>query len=252
MSEYLSLGQYLASSTPDTSHHASLISLIARMELAPSLIRRLLEEEIASQVSIDNDYISNKRSDLLGDTPLNDYLSSRNWTLDDLELSIWLPEALRRFSRSYFGPGLEELFLSSRGHHDQIIYSLLRVRDPYLAQELWIRLEEGESTFSELASCFGEGPEASKKGLMGPLPVGSIFPIELATLLRTLKAGEVSQPTSLGEWTILIRLEELKPARFDSKMEEFLLNQQLSNLLDERVELVISGQIPPSLTFDPS
>ena len=39
---------------------------------------------------------------------------------------------------------------------DQVIYSLLRVKDKSLAQELWIRLEE-ESTLVELAVAYG-GP----------------------------------------------------------------------------------------------
>ena len=40
------------------------------------------------------------------------------------------------------------------------MYSLIHVRDPALAQELWIRIEEGETGFTEAASQFGEGPEA--------------------------------------------------------------------------------------------
>ena len=60
--------------------------------------------------------------------------------------------------------GLEEQFLASRGAHDQIIYSLLRARDPALVRELWIRIEEGETTFAEAAQIYGEGPEAERKG----------------------------------------------------------------------------------------
>ena len=42
-----------------------------------------------------------------------------------------------------------------------------------LARELWIRLEECEITFAEAASTFSEGPEAHRKGVMGPMEIGS-------------------------------------------------------------------------------
>ena len=62
-----------------------------------------------------------------------------------------------------FTPGLEERFLVSKGSRDQVIYSLLRVKDYALARELWIRLEEDETTFAEAAREFGEGPEADRR-----------------------------------------------------------------------------------------
>ena len=108
--------------------------------------------------------------------------------------------------------------MSADGGHDQVIYSLLRVRDPGLAQELWIRLEEGESSFSELASRFGEGPESSKKGLLGPLPIGSIEPAQLRTIIRSLSPR--SPPIQLGEWIILVRLEQLP--KLDLTINAFL------------------------------
>ena len=54
-----------------------------------------------------------------------------------------------------------------------MIYSLLRVKDYGLARELWIRLEEDETTFAEAAREFGEGPEADRQGVVGPIPIGS-------------------------------------------------------------------------------
>ena len=74
----------------------------------------------------------------------------KRWTESDLHLHVLRPEALRRFAEQRFGPGLEERFLSFQGGCDQVIYSLLRVRDAGLARELWIRHEEGEITFARL------------------------------------------------------------------------------------------------------
>ena len=87
-------------------------------------------------------------------------MHEKHWDEADLDLHLHLPEALKRFALSRFGPGLEEEFLSVKGGHDQIMYSLLRSRDLGLVQELWIRLEENESNFYDVAEEFGEGPEA--------------------------------------------------------------------------------------------
>ena len=83
---------------------------------------------------------------------------------------------MRRFAHQRFAPGLEERFLSSKGSRDLVIYSLLRVKDYALARELWIRLEEDETTFAEAAREYGEGPEADRQGVIGPIPIGALQP----------------------------------------------------------------------------
>ena len=229
-----------------------LASYINKLNLWPKLLRRQQEEEILKLVPICPDWLDKQRVNFLGDNSLDSVLQSNNWSPDDLDVFLSLPEALRLFAEYQFSPGLEELFLSADGGHDQVIYSLLRVRDPGLAQELWIRLEEGESSFSELASRFGEGPESSKKGLLGPLPIGSIEPAQLRTIIRSLSVSKVSPPIQLGEWIILVRLEQLTQARFDDKMRSFLIRQELNKFLDQRVENLLQGQSVDPLQYHQS
>ena len=236
------------SSDPDS--HALAYSLARRMELFPQLIRRQQEEFIIDLVSLTSDWVDSKKTEFLEGEDLHSLLASRNWTEKDLNYHLAREEALHQFSSYRFGPGLEEYFLQAQGGHDQIIYSILRVRDPGLAQELWIRFEEHESTFAELASMFGEGPEASRKGLIGPVPIGSISPPELIPLLRTLQTSEVHPPHRFGDWFVLLRLEQITPARLDDNMRKFLLNQQLNAFLDARVDCIMKGVTPEVLEFD--
>lgn len=244
-----------AISAPDHSgFHQSLdadtqAALIRRMELTPTLLRRLEEEAITALVALPLPWINEAVAALLGETPRHEFLEQRRWTDADLELHVARPEALRRFAEQRFGPGLEEQFLAARGGHDQIIYSLLRTRDPALARELWIRIEESETTFAEAAQAFGEGPEAARKGLIGPMPMGQLAPPQLAELLRRLQPGRVSAPLQLGEWTVLLRLEQLTPARFDATMRSSLLQESLNTFLDERVSLRLAGQPLDPLSY---
>ena len=137
-----------------------LLSLVRRMELEPKLLRRHLEEQIIALVPLEESWLEETRSSFLNGRPQEECLQEKGWTCADLELHLRRPEALRRFAHQRFGPGLEERFLASKGSRDLVIYSMLRVKDYSLARELWIRLEEDETTFAEAAREFGVGPEA--------------------------------------------------------------------------------------------
>ncbi|WP_320675977.1 peptidylprolyl isomerase [Prochlorococcus sp. MIT 1300] len=228
-----------------------VVSLVRRHELVPKLLRHKLEEQIVELVPIADEYIFERRQEMLGEQDEAQYLISRGWTTNDFEFHIRRAEAMKLFSEHQFGPALEELFLTSSAERDTIIYSLLRVKDAFLARELWIRLEENEITFAEAAATYGEGPEASSKGVIGPLPIGRLLPSQLGEMLRRLQPGEIAPPQQLGEWVVLLRLEKLTSARFDEEMREQLLNEQLEEFLAKRVEQLLDGEQVDPLHYDP-
>ena len=229
---------------------AEIEQLVRRMELLPQLLRRREEEAIVALVPLPEEWLAEQRSQLLGDQPLEELLQVRGWQPADLDLHLSRQEALRRFAQQRFGPGLEERFLASKGGRDEVIYSLLRVRDPGLARELWIRLEEDETTFAEAASQYSEGPEAQRKGVMGPMPIGVLQPPQLADWLRSLQPGQLMPPRPLGEWQVLLRLEQLTPARFDAPMRDKLLQEELEAFLQARVQQWLAGEQPDVLHYD--
>ena len=220
---------------------SEILALVSRMELAPSLLKRHLEEEIVSLVKIPSDWVDQAVIEAHGDQSLELFLSQKGWSEADLFIHVSRPEALRRFAAQRFGPGLEDRFLSSKGGLDQVIYSLIRVRDAGLARELWIRLEEGEITFAEAASAFSEGPESHRKGVMGPMEIGQLQPQTLQDLLRALRPGEICSPKILGDWQVLLRLEQLTPARFDDELRLRMQDEALDEFLTSRVSQIMAG-----------
>jgi hypothetical protein len=230
---------------------ATTEALVRRLELVPTLLKRLEEESITALVALPEAWVNAEIEALLDGTPKPEFLEARGWTEHDLRLHVARPEALKRFAEQRFGPGLEEQFLSSRGGQDQIIYSLLRARDPGLVRELWIRIEESETTFAEAAQTYGEGPEAARKGLIGPMPIGQLAPPQLADLLRRLPPGRVSSPLQMGEWHVLLRLEQLTPARFDANMRNTMLLNNLNSFLDQRVSQLLAGDQPEPIIYHP-
>ena len=242
-----------------------LRSLIVRASLTRDLLRRQIEEQITHLVfpvlkpttdqwdqflqssgltGLDIDFDERSSS-----TQLQDWLTSRDWTLDDLDMHILRPHALTRFKNQRYGPGVEELFLARKNDLDSVIYSLLRVKDPGLARELWISLSEGEVAFAELAERFSDGPESSTKGVIGPLPMGSIENI-VADRLRGLRKGQLRPPEALGGWHVLLRLESLNPARLDQATRNKLLDEQFESWIKSRVDAILSGDTPDPLHID--
>jgi len=64
-----------------------------------------------------------------------------------------------------------------------------------------------------------------------------------------LRPGQIHQPTQIGGWWVLLRLEHLSPARFDTDMHKFLLQKQMDEFLNERVQNRLKGEDPGPLSY---
>ena len=226
--------------------------LVSRLNLQATLYRSLIEEEIVDLVGLDDSWIEGNQELLLNGSSLSSYLERHSLTVDDFRFLVRKDESLRRFAEYQFSSGLEEYFLKSKELRDQVVYSLIRVHDPALIREIWIRLEENEMTFAQASTEFGEGPEVRHNGQYGPMSVGALQPAELASIVRNLQPGQLMKPRQLGEWHLIIRLEQLLPARFDGEMSSKLLTEQLNQLIDERVARLIADETPEPLNFEPA
>jgi parvulin-like peptidyl-prolyl isomerase len=86
-------------------------------------------------------------------------------------------------------------------------YSLLRTRDLGLAQELYFRIHDDGIPFAELASVYAEGQEAETGGLIGPVELSVPNP-QLAQLLAISQPGQLWPPKKIGDWFVVVRLED--------------------------------------------
>ena len=89
---------------------------------------------------------------------------------------------------------------------------------------------------------FSEGPEAQRKGVMGPLEIGTLQPQTLQDLLRALRPGEICSPKIVGDWHVLLRLEQLTPAKFDDQLRLRMQDEALNEFLDIRVKKILAGE----------
>ena len=206
-------------------------------ELEPTLLRRHLEEQITALVP--SKIPGLRRVDrFLNNRLEEEFLQEKGW-----KLILRSKYAALKLCDVLHVNSLAKLLknASLRLKVRDLVISLLRVKDYTLARELWIRLEEDETTFAEAAREFGEGPEADSQGVIGPIPIGLLQPPTLQDTLRGLKAGEMSPPIAVGEWQILLRLEKLTPTRLDDRVREEMLQEALTNFLDDRVRKICAG-----------
>ena len=235
-----------------------LRSLVRRSGLSRQLLRLLIEEEITILVYPDlspapdllSDFQQKHKISPDSQDQLNHWLNDHGWDPLDLSFHLLRPSAIKKFVEQRYGPGIEEAFLARKDDLDTVIYSLLRVKDPGLAREIWISLSENEVTFAELSARYSDGPEAKTKGVIGPLPLGSIEPA-VAERLRSLRLHQLRPPEVLGAWHVLLRLESLTPARLDQSTRDKLLDEQFESWINGRVDAILAGETPDPLHFDP-
>lgn len=159
---------------------------------------------------------------------------------------------IEKFKVATWDVKLESYFLERARQLDRAIYSLIRVKDRGVAQELYFRIESGEQSFAAVAHTFSEGPEANTQGLIGPIEMGSLLP-PLAHLLRSSQPGEMHYPIRVGEWFVIARLEKFLPVQFDQAMRQRLLQELFERWLQEQLsqlpeaqKLLIGLRVPAS------
>lgn len=148
------------------------------------------------------------------------------------------PLRLRRHCDRLFRPKAEARFLERKTQLDRVVYSLIRLGDEGLARELYLRLNEGEANFADLAAEYSEGPERSTRGVVGPAPLTQAHPL-LVERLRTAAPGVVQEPFRIESWWLVFRVESLTPATFNDAMAD----QMSEELFEEWLEGELAAQL---------
>ena len=159
------------------------------------------------------------------------WLARVGLTEDDLNVMASRPWQWLMWCRERWGDNLQTIFLQRKEEFDEVAYSFLRLLDGELAQELYLKIKEGESSFADMATQFSGGPEKRTGGRLGPVPLSELHPA-LAKLLQVSKPGRLWPPKEFDGWWILVRLEKLQPATLTPALQERLLLDEGEKLLN--------------------
>lgn len=201
--------------------------------LLPLMKRRVIAEAVG-ETELSSALIDQARTQfyqqkgIASEDDLRSYLTSQGLLQEDLDWQIALPLRIRAHCNNHYRHKAEAHFLTRKNQLDQVVYSLLRVQDRFLAQELYFRIEAKEANFADLAAQYAEGPEKKTNGIVGPVPLSQAH-AALAERLRTSTPGILVPPFLIGNWWLVLRLESYTPASFDDataeRMAEELFNQ---------------------------
>ena len=223
-----------------------VVDLLRKHDLLRSLVNRQFVANSVRTVVI----TSEQREELLKayrqhqglqkDEVFQEHLLKRGLTHTDLIGRLELPVRIRLRSMEMFSVKAEQRFLARKDGLDRVVYSLLRLKDSFLARELYLQLSEGESEFAQLASKFSEGPEKDTLGVVGPIPLCQSHP-DLVEKIRAIRPGTLLEPFQVQGWWLVVRLDAHLPATFDESTKVLMCGELFSEWVDAEVTRIISS-----------
>ena len=162
----------------DESKNRPVVSLedLARLGLLEPYVRANLLALAASDVALSDEQIDAARQAFCRQHQIRDAEALKAWAVarmlgpGALEAQMRQPLQLQLLCQRDFSAKAEARFLQRKNQLDRVVYSLLRLRDGGLARELYLRIDDGDANFADLAARYAEGPEQATRGIVGPVP----------------------------------------------------------------------------------
>jgi parvulin-like peptidyl-prolyl isomerase len=225
---------------------AEVVGLLQQYGLLSQLQRELIIDAELESIECSTEEIFSAykafyhHQQINSDEDRDTWLERNHFTLSQLERLILRTVKLDRFKRATFGSKVDSYFLQRKSQLDRAIYSLLRVKDFHLAQELFFRLQAGEANFPELVKQYSQGQEAETGGSIGPHELSIPHPT-LAQKIRSLKPGQLASPLQVADWFVVIRLDNYLPAQLDEKMRGRLSEELYDRWIQQQLNQLING-----------
>ncbi len=229
------------------------VALLRRHNMLLPLLRHEFTDNCLKAVALNDEERAQllqrfcQQNQLEGDEALANHIQKRGLTQADLIWQLELPLRKARFALERFGAKAEQRFLERKNNLDQVVYSLLRLEDAYLAQELYLQIAEEESNFADLAAQYSGGSEKNTRGIVGPVALDRAHPV-LVEKLRSSSVGSLLEPFNIQQWWLVVRLEQYQPAQFDQAMAQRMSNE----LFDEWISEELAPNVARFMSSDSS
>lgn len=219
--------------------------LLRRYNLLQPLVEQMITTDAIAAVNVPQGALEKAKLELLDQ---RGFESMEQWSemLTDLDRSHdevidRLERMIRRqeFIRERFAPKAEARFLERKSELDQVVYSLLRLGNSFLARELYLQIESGESNFADLAKNYAEGPERNTNGIVGPVSMTQAHPV-LVEKLRVSRPGVLLEPFRIADWWLVVRLERYSPATFTEEVSDRMCREMFDAWIAEQTTSTLS------------
>jgi parvulin-like peptidyl-prolyl isomerase len=237
----------------DTSIPADrLPTLLEQYRLVPQLAREMiLDRAIADhRVSEDEQMEAIKRfyqqNQLNTDQDLERWLQQQRLSREGLVTLIERELRLQKFKTAKWEHQIESHFVQRKAQIDQVVFSMIRVKEVDVAEEIYFRILSQEATFPELAPRYSNGIEAKTKGISGPVELGRLD-ATLASALVIAQPEEVLAPMNISGWWVVIQLETLISAELDDPTRQRLTEELFTLWINEQTQQTMAAEPEPQL-----
>ena len=220
-------------------------TLLRKYNLLKPLVEQMITSEAIAGVEVSAEALEKAKLELLDQ---RGFETMEQWSemLADLgrtdeEVIDRLERVIRRqeYIRERFAPKAEARFLERKNELDQVVYSLLRLANNFLARELYFQIESGESNFADLAKRYAEGPERNTNGIVGPVSMTQAHPV-LVEKLRVAQPGVLLEPFRIADWWLVVRLERYSPATFTPEVSDRMCREMFDAWIEEETATTLS------------
>ena len=153
-----------------------------------------------------------------------------------------LPDDLRRqfIKEEWLRPQLNDYFYKRKRDLDQCVYSMLRLNEIGLAEELYLRLKNKEASIAELAFKYSIGPEKYTKGIVGPMPLSKTTD-QVRALSTTENVGKLNKPLVIQNTIAIVVVEHIIESTLVPELEEQLLEELFNIELQKVVNVIVES-----------
>ncbi len=223
-----------------------IISALFQYKLFETLVGQVLLDEILKEVPLTKQELFQilvKDANVPVPEDLEGFVSQwcqqQGITLEYLQTVILRPYRVEKFKQIQFADRVESEFLRIKSELDQVEFSLIRLTDLALAQELYFQLRDDGADFAQLAHQYSIGNEQQTSGRIGPVPLASLPP-EIATLFQNDRQAEgIYGPVPIEDKFWIVKLEQFISARLNQTTRMNLINRMYSEWLQTQVKKII-------------
>lgn len=222
-----------------------LISLLAQYQMLPQLAKEIIIDRAISDIVCTPEEQTSARQkfcqqhQIATEAEIQAWLDRQGMSPEQFDRPIVRDLKIEKFKQATWKPQLESYFLQRKGQLDRVVYSLIRTSDAGIAQELYFRIQEGETPFADIARQYSQGSEAQTGGLVGPVELNLLHP-KMVQMLATTELGKLLPPTRIGDWFVIVRLEKYVSAQLDEAMEKRLIDELFQNWLEQQLQENVS------------
>ncbi|MEL6495472.1 MAG: peptidylprolyl isomerase [Cyanobacteria bacterium J06623_7] len=222
-----------------------LVPLLTQYQILPKLAQEILTDQVIANVKCTEEEDSQifnqfcQQNQLGSEEQIETWLDKQGMNREQLQNLITKKFRIDKYKQETWNDQVDAHFIKRKSQLDRVVYSLIRVEKPEVAQELYFRIKDDRNTFSALAMEYSQGTEAQTGGLIGPVEINAPHP-KIAQILATCQPGQLVPPTRVGEWIVIVRLENYISAKLDNSMRQRMLDELFNRWLNEAIQQKVS------------